>query len=278
MTQGALTLLELVLLGLLAGVVGTLAILRRRIFFAVAISHATFPGGVVAALLGGSVLLGQAVFAGVLVAVMAGLSRVRGAGRQASSMVVLTFGFALGLLLSGLFGGGGVPIEALLVGSPLAVSARDVVAVAIVLALSLAGCALWWPRLLLSSIDGAAYRAAGFRLWPMDALALLIIAAGVVVAMPAVGALLGVAVVVVPAVAAAAIVRKWWLVPPVAAALGIGASLLGLWASFAFDVAAGGSIALAHCTIALLAWVGRGARLGSRSGRPVTEREAAVND
>ena len=33
-------------LGLLAGLAGTLIVLRKRSFFAVALSHATFPGGV----------------------------------------------------------------------------------------------------------------------------------------------------------------------------------------------------------------------------------------
>ena len=47
MNYFALAALEITLLGLLSGVVGTLIVLRRRSFFAVALSHATFPGGVV---------------------------------------------------------------------------------------------------------------------------------------------------------------------------------------------------------------------------------------
>ena len=94
--------LELTLLGLLSGVAGTLIVLRRRSFFAVALSHATFPGGVFFALAGWNLLLGQALFAGVLVLAMTLLSRVPGQGRQVASGVVLAFGFALGTLLSSL--------------------------------------------------------------------------------------------------------------------------------------------------------------------------------
>ena len=73
----ALAALELVLLGLLSGIAGTLIVLRRRSFFAVALSHATFPGGVVFAVLGYNLLLGQALFALVLVLLMTLLSRTR---------------------------------------------------------------------------------------------------------------------------------------------------------------------------------------------------------
>ena len=100
MSYLVLAALELTLLGLLSGLAGTLIVLRRRSFFAVALSHATFPGGVLFAILGWSVLAGQAAFAVVLVLLMTLLARVPGQGRQVVSGVVLSFGFALGALLA----------------------------------------------------------------------------------------------------------------------------------------------------------------------------------
>ena len=113
MNYFALAALEITLLGLLSGVVGTLIVLRRRSFFAVALSHATFPGGVVFALVGWNLLIGQALFAGLLVLIMTLLARIPGQGKQVASGVVLSFGFALGTLLAGLNPGLGVPVEAL---------------------------------------------------------------------------------------------------------------------------------------------------------------------
>ena len=69
MSYFALASLEIALLGLLSGIAGTLIVLRRRSFFAVALSHATFPGGVVFAVLGYNLLIGQALFALLLVPV-----------------------------------------------------------------------------------------------------------------------------------------------------------------------------------------------------------------
>ncbi|MBO1901479.1 metal ABC transporter permease [Leucobacter weissii] len=252
MSYFALAALELVLLGLLSGVVGTLIVLRRRSFFAVALSHATFPGGVIFALAGWSLLVGQALFAALLVLLMTGLSRVPGQGRQVASGIVLSFGFALGALLAGLNPGLGVPVEALLVGSPLSVTTGDVAATAAVLLLSLVASGLAGRRILLHTFDPAGYAAMGFRAWPVELLVTAMIAAGVVVAMPAVGAILGVAVLIAPAAAARLIAPRIEWIPPLAAVLGVLAGLLGLWASRAWDVAAGGSVGLAMTAMFVL--------------------------
>lgn len=257
MSYFALAALEIVLLGLLSGIVGTLIVLRRRSFFAVALSHATFPGGVVFALLGYQLLLGQALFAALLVLIMTVLSRVPGQGRQVASGVVLALGFALGSLLTSLNPGLGVPVEALLVGSPLSVTAFDIAATAAVLLASLAVAVCFGRRILFHTFDPAGFASAGLRAWPVELVVVGVIAAGVVVAMPAVGAILGVAILIAPAAAARLIATRIEWVPPLAALLGVAAGLAGLWASRQFDLAAGGAIGLATTLVyifALLWW------------------------
>jgi ABC-type Mn2+/Zn2+ transport system permease subunit len=257
MSYFALAALELTLLGLLSGVIGTLIVLRRRSFFAVALSHATFPGGVVFAMLGYNLLLGQALFAAVLVLVMTLLSRVPGQGGQVASGVVLSFGFALGTLLASLNPGLGVPVEALLVGSPLSVSPSDVAATAAVLILSLIIGGLFSRRILFHTFDPLGYSAAGFRAWPVELVVTATVAAGVVVAMPAVGAILGAAMLIAPAAAARLIVRRVWWIPVLAAVLGVLGGLVGLWVSRVLDVAAGGAVGLTMTAIFLLAYAGQ---------------------
>lgn len=249
MSYLALAALELVLLGLLAGVAGTLIVFRGRSFFAVALSHATFPGGVIFALAGWNLLIGQALFAALLVLLMGLLSRVPGQGGQVSSGIVLALGFALGALLSSANPGLGVPVDALLVGSPLGVSVSDVAATAAVLLVSLGALLVFWRRILFHTFDPAGFTAAGFRAGPVELVVVGIIAASVVVAMPAVGAILGVAILIAPAAAARLLAPTIAWVPPLAAALGVLSGLLGLWASRAFDIAAGGSIGLAATAV-----------------------------
>lgn len=257
MSYFALAAVELILLGLLSGAVGTLIVLRRRSFFAVALSHATFPGGVVFAVAGYDLLLGQALFAAVLVLVMTLLARVPGQGGQVASGVVLSFGFALGTLLASLNPGLGVPVEALLVGSPLSVAPGDVAATAAVLVLALVVCAVLARRILFDTFDPVGYRAAGFRVWPLELAVTAVIAAGVVVAMPAVGAILGPALLIGPAAAARLLAPRVGWIPPLAAALGVLGGLAGLWASRALDIAAGGAVGLAMAAIFVLAYAGQ---------------------
>lgn len=242
----ALAAVEITLLGLLSGIVGTLIVFRRRAFFAVALSHATFPGGVVFALAGWNLLAGQALFALLLVLIMTLLARVPGQGRQVTSGVVLSFGFALGALLTSLNPGLGVPVEALLVGSPLAVTLSDIMVTAAVLVFAL--CAMWLSgrAILFHTFDPAGFAAAGSRAGPIELIVSGVIAAGVVVAMPAVGAILGVALLIGPAAAARLLAPRMSWVPALAAALGVFSGLLGLWISRAFDIAAGGAIG---CTV-----------------------------
>ncbi|MBK0421938.1 metal ABC transporter permease [Leucobacter sp. CSA2] len=277
MSYFALAALELALLGLLSGAAGTLIVLRRRSFFAVALSHATFPGGVVFAIAGWNLLIGQALFAGLLVVLMTLLSRLPGQGRQVASGVVLSFGFALGTLLASLNPGLGIPVEALLVGSPLGVAPSDVATTAIVLVAVVAVLAPSARRILFHTFDPVGFAAAGFRTWPVELIVTGVIAASVVVAMPAVGVILGVAVLIAPAAAARVLAPSVVWIPPIAALIGVGGGLAGLWASREFSIAAGGSVGLAVTACFLLALAFDGARraLRRRGGRGARRSPAA---
>lgn len=282
MSYFALAAVELALLGVLSGIVGTLIVMRRRSFFAVSLSHATFPGGVLFAVLGWNLILGQALFALLLVGIMTLLARVPGQGRQVASGIVLSFGFALGTLLASLNAGNGVPVEALLVGSPLSVTGADLVRTGAVLAATLLLLAVFGRRILFHTFDPVGFAAAGFRAWPVEALASGIIAAGVVAAMPAVGAILGVALLVGPAAAARILAPRFTWIPGIAAALGVVSGLVGLWISREFGIAAGGSVGLVVAVVFLLAAaVGRlrdGLRLGGERAaeRALQARERAA--
>lgn len=253
MSYLALASLELVLLGLLAGIAGTLIVFRGRSFFAVALSHATFPGGVIFALAGWNLLIGQALFAAILVLLMGALAKVPKQGGQVASGIVLALGFALGALLTSANPGLGVPVDALLVGSPLGVSDADVAATAAVLVAALAALLVFGRRIVFHTFDPAGFTAAGFRSGPVELVVVGVITASVVVAMPAVGAILGVAILIAPAAAARLLAPTIAWVPPLAALLGVASGLLGLWASREWNIAAGGAIGLAATAIYVLA-------------------------
>jgi ABC-type Mn2+/Zn2+ transport system permease subunit len=260
-------LLEAVLAGGLAGLVGTLVVLRRRAFFTTALTHATFPGGVAAAIIGVPVALGAAAMSVVLVALMTALGRVRGQGAQIASGIVLTFGFALGVLLQSLFPSLPVDIDSYLVGSILTTTTADLVLTAIVFAIAAGVLVVAGKEIVFDSFDRDGYRAAGYRGWVPELLSLLLIAATVVTIMPAVGSILAIALIVAPAAAARAVTRSIGGTLLLAPLLGMVAGVAGLYASSLFAISAGAAISLAAALVFLVALLGAQARRSVRKRR-----------
>lgn len=237
-------LLGALLIGALSGLVGVLVVLRRRTFFAQALTHGTFPGAVAAALLGVSVPLGAAVASIAIVGAVMALGRVRRQGEHVASGIVLTAGFALGVVLQSLSPQLPIDVGSFLVGSILTVTTADITLAGITLLVTVIVLLTLGKEILFSTFDRVGYRAAGFREWPIELLVLVLITATVVTAMPAVGAILAIALIAAPAAAARVLSPTVGGMFVLAPALGAASALLGVLASRAFDVAAGPAIAL----------------------------------
>ena len=248
-------LLAAVLIGALSGLVGTLVVLRQRTFFAQALTHATFPGAVGAAILGVSIPLGAAIASVFIVGIMTMIGRINRQGNQVASGILLTAGFALGVLLQGLNPSLPVKVDSYLVGSILTVTSNDVTLVAVVLAFAVLVIVLLGKQIVFSTFDANGYRAAGYREWPIELLTLVLITATVVTAMPAVGAILAIALIAAPAAAARIVSRTTTQMFVIAPVLGAVSGLVGVLLSRSLDVAAGPAIALAAAGLFMLALV-----------------------
>jgi zinc/manganese transport system permease protein len=246
-------LLAAVVIGALSGLVGTLVLLRRRTFFAQALTHATFPGAVAAALLGTSIPLGAAVASAVIVAIMTLLGRVRRQGSQVASGIMLTAGFALGVLLQALNPSLPVHVESYLVGSILTVSDGDLLLASSTLLVAVLVAVFLGKEILFSTFDRTGFRAAGYREWPIELLSLILITATVVTAMPAVGAILAIALIAAPPAAARLLVRTTGRIVLLAPVIGAGSGLVGVLLSRSLNLAAGPAIALTAAACFLIA-------------------------
>ncbi len=272
-------LIEAVLVGTAAGLLGVQVVLRRLAFFTMAMTHATFPGVVVAAVVGVNLYLGGAA-AGIVVALaVVGLSRRRGQDPSTATAVALAAGFSLGVVLLSAQHGFSRDLTAFLVGSILTVTRQDLgvaaaVTAVVALALALAGRALTYTAF---DRDGA--RAAGHRTAAIDLGVLLLISAVVVTAVPAVGTILTLALVVAPAGAARLWTDRIATMTALAVAIAVASAIGGLLVSRGWDVAAGGAISLtaAGCFAVsallgrrdsvLATWRARRQDAGTRQGR-----------
>ncbi|HSD80269.1 MAG TPA: metal ABC transporter permease, partial [Solirubrobacteraceae bacterium] len=190
--------LEVLVLALGAGLLGTWIVLRGQAFYAHAVGTATFPGLVLADGLGFSAALG-AFGAALLVALaVAWLARRHRGATDSLTALVLCAALAAGVILSSDVFGSQARVDTLLFGSLLAIEPGDVLLAAGVAAAVLAAGAVLGPRWLATGFDATTARAQGLRSPLPDAALLGLIAVAAVAVLSAVGALLATAILVVP--------------------------------------------------------------------------------
>lgn len=248
-----LALIAVIIIGALSGLVGTLVVLRQRTFFTQALTHATFPGAVAAAASGVAVAVGAAASALLVVGIMVALDGVKRQGKQVAAGIVLTVGFATGVVLQALNPDVPVGVESFLVGSILTVTSSDVVLASCVLGGALVLFAVAGKEILFETFDSGAARAAGYRAWVIELVVLILVMATVVSILPAVGAILAIALIAGPAAAARVLSRTTTHMMMIAPVLGALAGVLGLVSSVLFAVSAGAAIALAAALMFILA-------------------------
>ena len=248
-------LIEALLVGALCGLVGVHVVLRRLSFFTMAMTHATFPGVVLAALVGVDLLLGSGLF-GVLVVLGVSWLTTRPRSESAAAVgVVLSAGFALGVVLLSAQAGFTRDLSAYLVGSIVTVQTGDLVKTALVLAAVALTLALVGKELVFGAFDRGGMVAAGYPAGRLDLLLLLVVELTVVTSVPAVGTIQAVALIVAPAAAARLWSDRIGPTTALAVLLGMASGVVGLAVSQAYQVAAGAAIVLAACGFFVLSVV-----------------------
>jgi ABC-type Mn2+/Zn2+ transport system permease subunit len=264
-------LLEIGLISVASGALGCWVIFYGVSYAAESLSHALFPGLVVAALAGLPILVGGIPGIAVAAITIALVGRVPGIGRDAAVAVVVTAFFGLGALLA-LSPSSPPGIQTLLLGDILAPSNSDLLISAILAAgVVLSTVALHW-RLLTVAFDRTTARSLGTSPAIADVAVLILLAAAVLVAAQGLGTLLAVAALVGPAATARVFTHRLGSMMLAASALGICSGLVGLYVSYYAGLAAGASIA---ATIVIAYAVAIGATgLVSLGQRMALERSA----
>lgn len=262
-------LVEAVLVGALAGLVGVHVLLRKLPFYVVTMSHATFPGVVVAGSLGVSLVLGGLAAGLVLVAAIVVLGRQRVVGDATVTGVVLSGAFAAGVVLASAQTSASRDLAAYMVGSVLTVTTGDVIATAVVGVLVVGGLLAVHKELVFAAFDRVAATAQGYRPAVLDAVVMVVVLVTMAVAVPAVGTLLALALLVVPALTARLCTDRLGVSMALGALFGGAAGLAGLLVSAQWPVAAGAAVALAS-------GVGFVVALGARAAVDGSRRRAAA--
>jgi ABC-type Mn2+/Zn2+ transport system permease subunit len=242
---------EAILVGMLGGLVGVHVLLRRLPFLTVAISHAVFPGVVVATAIGVAPLVGALVFGWLFVGALVLFGAVTRAHGATVIGTLLAASLGIGALLQSAQVSPARNLTALLTGSVLTVSSGEVQATVLLAVVVVVVLVSLHKELVLDAFDRIGARSLGVGRGA-EVVFLLALATAVVVALPTVGAILCVVACTVPALAAAQVTRSVESAMVVAAGLGALAGVVGMAISALGGVAAGAAISLTSTGLFLI--------------------------
>jgi ABC-type Mn2+/Zn2+ transport system permease subunit len=252
-------IVELVLLAVAGGVLGTYVVLRRLAFFSHAVGSATFPALVAAQAARVSPRLAALAMA---LAYAAGTALAARRGRDpggAATAMTLVACLGVGTILASDVYHSGAGVDQLLFGSAIGLGGGDLAAAGAATVFALAAAALLGRTWSAVAFDPVGAPALGIPDQRADAILLLVLAAAVVAALPAVGALLATSLFVVPSAIARLFARGVAGLLALSVGLGVAQALLGLYGSIWLDVPPGPAIAVLGAGAYAVAALGRAA-------------------
>ena len=254
-------LIASVIVGIVCAVMGTFVVLKGLAFIGDAVSHATFPGLVVAYLLGLPLYVGGAV-AAVATALAIGVVSRRARLRFDTSVGVLFAGtFAVGVLLFSTIKNYVADLLGYLLGNVLGIGLGDLVQLAILGIAVLAIVLTIRKELLFATFDALGAAASGLPVAALEYLLLALLGVTIVVSIQAVGIIMVVAMLVTPSATAQLLVVRFGQMIAIAAVIAAVSAVVGLYLSFYLNLASGASIVLVETLVFLGALL-----LGPRTG------------
>jgi manganese/iron transport system permease protein len=236
-----------------------------------AISHAVFPGVVLAYIVGLPYAVG-AFAAGMICALATGFLKDNSRIKQDTVMGIVFSGmFGLGLVLYVKIQSE-VHLDHILFGDILGISRRDIIETAVIAAITAGILIVKWRDFLLHAFDPAQARAVGLQVRLLHYGLLCLISLTIVGALKAVGIILAIAMLIAPGAIAFLLTTRFSAMLWLSMVIAVGASLLGVYLSFFIDSAPAPTIVLLLTALFIAAFLFVTLRAGQiASSAQVTE-------
>ncbi|WP_105426807.1 metal ABC transporter permease [Neorhizobium tomejilense] len=219
-----------------------------------AISHAVFPGVVIAYIVGMPLAIG-AFAAGMFCAIATGFLKENSRIKQDTVMGIVFAGmFGLGLVLYVKIQSD-VHLDHILFGDMLGISWRDIGEAAVIAAITAGILGVKWKDFLLHAFDPAQARAVGLRVNFLHYGLLALISLTIVGALQAVGIILSIAMLIAPGAIAFLLTRKFSTMLVLSIAIAVTGSFAGVYLSFFIDSAPAPTIVLVLAIGFVLAFI-----------------------
>ncbi|MGW4479388.1 zinc ABC transporter permease AztB [Rhodococcus triatomae] len=232
-----------VLLSAVSALVGVWVIVRGMTFLGEAMSHGMLPGVAIAAMLGGSLVLGAAVSALVMALGVNALRKTRRFGQDTGIGLLFVGMLSIGVILVSHSQSFATDLTAFLFGDVLAIRAADLWLLALALAfVAVVSVPLHRPFLALS-FDPRKAQTLGLRPDLANVAMLVLLTITIAVSFHVVGTLLSFGMLIAPSAGALLVARRIPVVMAVAFAIGSFSTVVGVLVSWYAGTAAGASIA-----------------------------------
>ncbi|WP_105431282.1 metal ABC transporter permease [Neorhizobium sp. T6_25] len=219
-----------------------------------AISHAVFPGVVIAYIIGMPLAIG-AFAAGMFCAIATGFLKENSRIKQDTVMGIVFAGmFGLGLVLYVKIQSD-VHLDHILFGDMLGISWRDIGEAAVIATITAGILGVKWKDFLLHAFDPVQARAVGLRVNFLHYGLLALISLTIVGALQAVGIILSIAMLIAPGATAFLLTRKFSTMLILSIAIAVTGSFAGVYLSFFIDSAPAPTIVLVLAIGFVLAFI-----------------------
>ncbi len=250
------SLIIAVLVGIICAIVGSYLMVQRLALLGDAISHSVLPGLAIAFMIGADIFVG-AFIAGVLSTLIIALIRTRSPIKEDAAMgIVFSAFFALGItLITIIQKDNKIDLNHFLFGNILGVTVEEVRNTAIISAIVVTVVVLLYKELLFYTFDPLGAQAAGLPVNLLNFGLMVLIALTIVASLKAVGVILVLALLITPGATAYLLVKKLNQMMILGAAIGVAASISGMYISYFSNLPSGPAIVLVASgffTLALL--------------------------
>ena len=233
--------------------VGSFVVLKGLAFMGDAVAHSSLAGMSVAYFLGSNIFwgaLGWAIPASLLITFISRRANLR---LDASIGIIFASGFALGIILMSRVTGYAADLFGLLFGNVLGISWAEVALIGGIAATVSLVIAVFYKELLFTSYDATMSAASGIPVRFMQYLLPVLVGVTTVASLKAVGIVLVLALLVTPSATAMLLARRMPSIMAYSVAVGLIATVLGLYLSFYANLPSGPSIVLVATGLFLLA-------------------------
>lgn len=243
-----------VLVSLPMALLSCFLVLRGWALMGDAVSHAVFPGVVIAYIINIPYAIGAFV-AGMCCAIASGFLKDNSRIKQDTVMGVVYSGmFGLGLVLYVKIESS-VHLDHILFGDILGVGLEDILGSAAIAALTLLVIGLKWKDLLLHAFDPAHAWAVGLRVKLLHYGLLSLISLTIVGALKAAGIILAISLLIAPGAIALLLTRTFKAMLLMAMAISVAAAFLGVYLSFFIDSAPAPTIVMLYTILFIGAFI-----------------------